>query len=1058
MSIEPGYAQTSYIIGGLGPYAVPWPYAAGAVVVSVELESALVRIAPEAVSLSPAAATVSGDLYLSDAVAAEHAGRRLWIGRSTVIEQGWVGQYPREVGLEAQLDALTMAAQDQRTIAAGSIRVQGADLDPVLPLPGHVLIWDGANFVPGPTADDITGAQGAASAATAAAAVLQTMAYGEKHSYTVTVATDTIPLDFDPGAHLLDVNNGLPQRPGADLNAPDCDYIIVAMEASPSGVGIRFDEVQPVGTIITYSAVRPIPFDENNRADFDTQADFIAANLPEPVNTAIVEGRVVVADSAGPITADNGRTWRPASEFNAALFGFSVSATAAENAAAISAAIVAADGKPVVADCPTDFVCDLIDVAQQAVNLEFRGPGKLLRTNGAQVLRVVGEYADIADVTAIDLVTLTLSGENSPATRLSVASSSNYARGDFIRVVSDDLDPDARDGYTARRGETASVVHVATGYIYVAGQLEDHGYYTTNVRVARLVDHPCKVQMPKIVSGASSAQLIVAQSLLRPHISVEFENLNKIGLQANGCVEGVFSVVGETDLTADLGALTYVASDANGTRNKYPNLTGFGCRHVFTTALNSSDAGSTDIWRFGATRDAHIIDGIAVGCHNAPWDDHEGSRRTKFVRCLSRSMHQGTNAGKYAFQIRGTDTIIESPDADASHDALVTHTSNGRGVTTVLGGTSRCRPLRSGTDNAAKPPIIFDGHISRCEVDGNGAFGSRNGQVTIRGGRYEFFGTEDYVRFASVSLGAVIHLDGPEIVLLSAPSNSRFFSISDNGGLVRGRARMSIADASTVDALVVATGTPARVDMDITWTAGALPGLGSVLSGTYAQDMWSIADERATPRSVRCSVNRLMETRPTIYGAVGGTANALEITTTAAAAYTTPPTGLKLRFVATATNTGGTTLSLDGGPTKSCKTVTGATLPAGYIRTDCETEATFDGTNWILDRQMERGSNANGDWERYANGIQECRAIVSASVACSTAIHGGFRSGGQNWDYPVSFSETDVALTATIQSSTAFAAMANPSSGAQATWAAITVTTSGAATRTVNLTARGKWY
>ena len=49
-----------------------------------------------------------------------------------------------------------------------------------------------------------------------------------------------------------------------------------------------------------------------------------------------------------------------------------------------------------------------------------------------------------------------------------------------------------------------------------------------------------------------------------------------------------------------------------------------------------------------------------------------------------------------------------------------------------------------------------------------------------------------------------------------------------------------------------------------------------------------------------------------------------------------------------------TTLSLDGGPTKSCKTVTGATLPAGYIRTDCETEATFDGTNWVLDRQMER--------------------------------------------------------------------------------------------------------
>lgn len=268
MSIEPGYTPVSYVIGGTGPYTIPWPYAAQAVIAHVETDGVLVRLSADTHTLSPAAADTSGGMYLEAAAVAEHAGRRLWISRGTAIEQGWVGQYPREVGLEAQLDALTMAAQDQRAIAAGSIRVQGADLDPVLPLPGHVLIWDGANFVPGPTADDITGAQGAASTATAAAAVLQTMAYGEAHSYTVTVATDTIPLAFDPGEHLLDVNNGLPQRPGTDLDDPFCDYIIVAMESSPSGVGIQFDEVQPVGTQITYKAVRPLQYDPNlNRAE-----------------------------------------------------------------------------------------------------------------------------------------------------------------------------------------------------------------------------------------------------------------------------------------------------------------------------------------------------------------------------------------------------------------------------------------------------------------------------------------------------------------------------------------------------------------------------------------------------------------------------------------------------------------------------------------------------------------------------------------------------------------------------------------------------------------------
>lgn len=106
-----------YIVSGVGPYAIEHPFAeANDLVVQLRDDSATIILAN-----SEFTAENTGDrgsLTLTATAAAAYDGWRMAILRTTGIEQGWEGQSAREVGLEAQLDLLTMALQDavQRTL------------------------------------------------------------------------------------------------------------------------------------------------------------------------------------------------------------------------------------------------------------------------------------------------------------------------------------------------------------------------------------------------------------------------------------------------------------------------------------------------------------------------------------------------------------------------------------------------------------------------------------------------------------------------------------------------------------------------------------------------------------------------------------------------------------------------------------------------------------------------------------------------------------------------------------------------------------------------------
>lgn len=120
--------------------------------------------------------------------------------------------------------------------------------------------------------------------------------------------------------------------------------------------------------------------------------------------------------------------------------------------------------------------------------------------------------------------------------------------------------------------------------------------------------------------------------------------------------------------------------------------------------------------------------------------------------------------------------------------------------------------------------------------------------------------------------------------------------------------------------------------------------------------------------------------------AAGGTANARTITTGYGLAALTAGQWFAATFAGT--NTGAMTLAVDGLTAVNVKTVTAADTPAGYIRTDLPTLMFYDGTNVIAFREVEKGSNSNGEWIRWADGTQICSednvSTLSGSVKTVT--------------------------------------------------------------------------
>ncbi|MPL92292.1 hypothetical protein SDC9_38390 [bioreactor metagenome] len=217
----------------------------------------------------------------------------------------------------------------------------------------------------------------------------------------------------------------------------------------------------------------------------------------------------------------------------------------------------------------------------------------------------------------------------------------------------------------------------------------------------------------------------------------------------------------------------------------------------------------------------------------------------------------------------------------------------------------------------------------------------------------------------------------------------------------------------------------------------------------------SAASANGHARAAEAAAEIARSPAASLYGACGGSANA--ITVTAGLSGISP--GTEVRFRATAANTGPATLNVDGTGAIPCRTITGAVLPAGYVRTTVDTVARYDGTYWVLGREIERGSNSNGEYERRADGAQTCTcSAITAAGPITTADGAIWRSAEYAWSFPASFvATTHLAPRGELRTSLPAWSKTRLVSNASAS-AMLFASTSLSYNFTVDFSVIGRWY
>ena len=202
--------------------------------------------------------------------------------------------------------------------------------------------------------------------------------------------------------------------------------------------------------------------------------------------------------------------------------------------------------------------------------------------------------------------------------------------------------------------------------------------------------------------------------------------------------------------------------------------------------------------------------------------------------------------------------------------------------------------------------------------------------------------------------------------------------------------------------------------------------------------------------------NRSNQTGPLnwAWATYGGTANT--VTLAPAFARTAYVAGDEFRFRATAANTGATTINVGGLGAKAAVTVLGTALPAGYIRTGVDTVCVYDGTRFVVQREIERNSNGNGEYVRFADGTQICTHKYSQFLSL-TNQSSGYWYDAAIWVYPSAFAQVPyIGCTVRISNMVTTTAAGDPALTTAPAYVLSLSALSG--TASIRFSATGVWY
>ncbi len=266
---------------------------------------------------------------------------------------------------------------------------------------------------------------------------------------------------------------------------------------------------------------------------------------------------------------------------------------------------------------------------------------------------------------------------------------------------------------------------------------------------------------------------------------------------------------------------------------------------------------------------------------------------------------------------------------------------------------------------------------------------------------------------------------------------------ASDGSLVNGIVDFDALDPDVAETIRRETGSVTVLDLSPTVFASQAQAQAGIVN-----------DKIMTPLRTREAIDA--RTLPPTY-TYGGTANAITLTT--GLSLTSLPVGFPIGFVASSANTGNTTINVDGLGAVQCLTVTGVSLPSGYIRTGRVTYGRWNGTNFILNRDVQYFEQSGAKYWRFEDGRQEAILELSGITATSTtALGSSFREASARvWTFASGFAFSTTPSVSGCMDASLTIIVTQSSSTAEYLFYVSTFT-SRTVSGNLTLQAVGRWY
>lgn len=356
----------------------------------------------------------------------------------------------------------------------------------------------------------------------------------------------------------------------------------------------------------------------NALANDEAFATYIAATDTE--TRAALEGVFIQKDTLVFNTADHG------------VAGDGVTDDTASMQALIGAVPA---GSTIVAPPGSTFRTDGWVVDQKSVSLDLSN-AHLVKTATGPIVQATGGFGPVSSAALVN------------DREVSVVSTEGLAVGDIVKVFANNVIPDARprnETEKARVGEMVVVESISGSTVRVNPPLRDE--YSDNVRVAKLLDIPFALRFgtADYQDGVDFSEMFRADGLAFPTVKGRILRGIGSGLGAKSCYGGNFDVE-----VSNLPSGNGYGVILGGSQKCRVNVHASRTRHAYSDDCSRIAVNDPDPMNYGRAQD-NIITGTSFSSWETAFDTHHGSKRNKFLGCISDGVVQNGGAG---FSLRGS--------------------------------------------------------------------------------------------------------------------------------------------------------------------------------------------------------------------------------------------------------------------------------------------------------------------------------------------------------------------------------------------------------------------